>query len=101
MYHEVRVGCVYKDYLQLGRGLIRSARSSNLRYVTSGSDVVPFGVQCFDLATVSGIYQKAAPDEGIVVIGDGAVWIWNLSTEYLPGAVEILVCVEQDVVGEV
>jgi hypothetical protein len=89
-YSEVKVGCVYRDYPQLGPGSIASARSSSLRYVASRSDAVSFGEQWFALATASGIYHKETPDEEIVVIGDGAAWIWNLSEQYFPGATEIV-----------
>ena len=46
--------------------------------------------QWFDLATASGIYKDETDTEEVVVIGDGAAWIWNLSDEYFPGAVEIV-----------
>lgn len=89
-YGEVKVGCVYRDYPQLGPGSIPSARSTSLRYVASRSDAAGFGKAWFDLATASGIYQQATSDEEVVVIGDGAAWIWNLAAEYFPGGVEIL-----------
>ena len=67
-----------------------SARPSSLRYVAARRDAASFGEQWFDLATASGIYQQLPLDEEVVVIGDGAAWIWNLSEEYFPGAVEII-----------
>ena len=89
-YHEVKVGCLYRDYPQLGSKSVASARTKSLRYVASHSDAVSFGEQWFDLATASGIYKDETDTEEVVVIGDGAAWIWNLSDEYFPGAVEIV-----------
>ena len=38
-----------------------------------------FGSQWFDLATASGIYQDETDTQEVVVIGDGAAWIWKAS----------------------
>ena len=90
-YHEVKVGCLYRDYPHLSsKSGTPSARSPSLRYVASRSTAASFGEQWFDLATASGIYQDETDSEEVVVIGDGAAWIWNLSNEYFPGAVEIV-----------
>ena len=89
-WQEVKVGCLYRDEPSLDPGSIPSPRSSSLRYVAARTDAVSFGSQWFDLATASGIYQDETDTEEVVVIGDGAAWIWNLAEEYFPGAVEIV-----------
>ncbi|MYG07353.1 ISKra4 family transposase [Candidatus Poribacteria bacterium] len=89
-YREVKVGCLYRDYPQLGSKSVASARTQSLRYIASHTDAASFGQQWFDLATASGIYKDETDTEEVVVIGDGAAWIWNLSDEYFPGAVEIV-----------
>ena len=89
-YHEVKVGCLYRDYPQLERKSVASARTKSLRYVASQTDAASFGEHWFDLATASGIYKDETDTEEVVVIADGAAWIWNLSDEYFPGAVEIV-----------
>ena len=89
-YHEVKVGCLYRDYPQLGCKSLASARTKSLRYVASQTDAASFGQHWFDLATASGIYRDETDTEEVVVIGDGAAWIWNLSDEYFPGGVEIV-----------
>lgn len=89
-WQAVKVGCVYRDYPQLGPGSIPSARAASLRYVASRSTAAVFGSQWFELATASGLYKDETAPEEVVVIGDGAAWIWNLSKEYFPGAVEIV-----------
>ena len=89
-YREVKVGCLYRDYPQLGSKSVASARTKSLRYVATQSDAASFGEHWFDLATTSGIYKDETDSEEVVVIGDGAAWIWNLSEEYFPGSVEIV-----------
>ena len=89
-WQEVKVGCLYRDNPRRDPGAIASTESSSLRYVAARGDAVNFGSQWFDLATASGIYQDETDTEEVVVIGDGAAWIWNLSQEYFPGAVEIV-----------
>lgn len=84
------MGCLYRDYPQPASKSVASARTQSLRYVASHSDAASFGEQWFDLATASGIYKDETDTEVVVVIGDGAAWIWNLSDEYFPGAVEIV-----------
>ena len=87
---EVKVGCLYRDVPHGDPGTIAATESSSLRYVASRGDAVNFGSQWFDLATASGIYQDETDTEEVVVIGDGAAWIWNLAEEYFPGSVEII-----------
>ena len=89
-WQEVKVGCLYRDDPSCDLGSIASSRSSSLRYVASRGDAVSFGSHGFDLATASGLYQDETDTEEVVVIGDGAAWIWNLSEEYFPGAIEIV-----------
>ena len=89
-WKEVKVGCIYRDYPQHGSGSIPSARTSSIRYVASRQDATHFGKQLYSLATQSGIYQEDIDTQEIIFIGDGAAWIWNLSEEYFPNAVEIV-----------
>ncbi|MDE0016128.1 MAG: ISKra4 family transposase [Candidatus Poribacteria bacterium] len=90
-WKEVKVGCLYTDRAtEQSPGVLCAAEPSSLRYVASASDAETFGKAWFALATASGIYQDETDTEEVVVIGDGAAWIWNLSEEYFPGAVEII-----------
>ena len=87
-YHEVKVGCLYRDYPQADSKSVASARTQSLRYVASHSDAASFGQQWFDLATASGIQRRDGYRGG----RRHRRWcgIWNLSDEYFPGAVEII-----------
>ena len=46
------------------------------------------------LAAQMGIYQdeNRLETEEVVVIGDGAPWIWNLADEYFPNATALTIC---------
>ena len=89
-WHEVKVGCIYKDYPQHGSDATPSARTSSIRYIASRSDAEHFGKELFALATNIGIYKETITNQEIVFIGDGAAWIWNLADKYFPNAVEIV-----------
>ena len=89
-WKEVKVGCLYTDVPPQGPGVLCAAEPSSLRYVASANDAQTFGEEWFGLATASGIYQDERDTEEVVVIGDGAAWIWNLAEVYFPGAVEIV-----------
>ena len=92
-WKEVKVGCVSKDYPHTNATSVIKMRPSSPRYVASQSRAIDFGQQLAALATQTGIYQdeKTIDAEEVVVIGDGAAWIWNLiSAEHFPGATEIL-----------
>ena len=44
------------------------------------------------MGTVSDVYERVnGKDAGrVVILGDGATWIWNIASEVMPGAVQIL-----------
>ena len=89
-WHEVKIGCVYRDYPQYGSHMVPSVRESSIRYVARRGDAASFGAQWFELAQNSGVYKEQIASQEVVVIGDGAAWIWNLADEYFPNAVEIM-----------
>ena len=89
-WNEVKTGLVSRTYPQPEATSASGARPGSLRYVASRETAPDFGRQWAKLATESGIYADDTPEEEVVVIGDGAAWIWNLAEEYFPGAVEIL-----------
>ena len=91
-WKEVKVGCVSKDYPHTNATSVIKTRPSSPRYVASESQAMDFRQQLAALATQTGIYQDETTmdTEEVVVIGDGAAWIWNLADEHFPGATEIL-----------
>jgi len=82
---EVKLGCVFtqtgtdKD----GRPL-RDERSTS--YVAAIETAEDFGLRIYTEAWRRG-WGRAKKK---VVIGDGAVWIWNLADEHFPGAIQIV-----------
>ena len=90
-WNEVKAGAVYQTYPQHGGTSPPGARPGSLRYVATRDPAADFGQHWYALATQTGIYKdETCQEEEVVLIGDGAAWIWNLADEYFPGAVEIL-----------
>ena len=91
-YQEVKVGSIGKDYPHQNATSVMKIRPSSLRYVASRDSVADFRRQLAALATQTGIYQdeNTMDTQEVVVIGDGAAWIWNLADEHFPGATEIV-----------
>ena len=86
----VKTGAVYRTYPQYERPSPPGIRGQSLRYVACQEPAEDFGGEWAALATQTGIYKHETDAEAVVVIGDGAAWIWNLADEHFPGAVEIV-----------
>lgn len=67
-------------------------RPPSLRYVAARECAADFGQRLSALATQTGIYQgeETLQTEEVVVMGDGAAWIWNLAETHFPDATEIV-----------
>lgn len=89
-WKEVKVGCIYRDYPQLGSHSVSRARPESIRYIANRQNAKACGKDLYALATHSGIYQEDIGNQEVVFLGDGAAWIWNLSEEHFPNAVEIV-----------
>ena len=91
-WKEVKVGSVSKDYPYTNATSVLKVRPGSSRYVAAMNPAADFGKQLSALATQTGIYQdeNTMDTEEVVVIGDGAPWIWNLADEHFPGATEIV-----------
>jgi hypothetical protein len=82
---EVKLGCVFTQTTtdQQGRP-VREEESTS--YVAAIETAEAFGLRLYTEAWRRGwsrAQQKA-------VIGDGAVWIWNLADQHFPGAIQIV-----------
>ena len=82
---EAKLGCVFTQTRldEKGRPL-RDPESTT--YVAAIESAEPFGERIFTEAIRRGLRRA----EKIIVIGDGAPWIWNLAAEHFPDAVEIV-----------
>ena len=89
-WKEVKTGAVYRTYPQYERRSPPGIRAESMRYVASRDPAETFGTQWAALAERIGVYKNETAPEEIVVIGDGAAWIWNLADEHFPKSVEIV-----------
>jgi len=82
---EVKLGCVFTQTScdEQGRPL-RDEDSTT--YTGAIEDAAAFGRRIWSEAWRRG-WNRARKK---VILGDGAVWIWNLAHEYFPGAIEIV-----------
>lgn len=82
---EVKLGCVFTQTTTDAEGRpVRDKDSTS--YVASIEPAEPFGLRLYTEAWRRGwsrAHQK-------VVLGDGAIWIWNLADQHFPGAIQIV-----------
>jgi hypothetical protein len=92
VYREIKAGAVFR----VERGSKRSEvapgvsvdtpAEDSLRYVARRTAKGGFDWLLYQLAVDGGLEQA----KQVVVLGDGAPWIWNVAAEHFPGAVQIL-----------
>ena len=87
-WSELKVGCCYQTHARPDRHRPEQLeiRAQSLSYVTALAEAEPFGWQLWQEAARRGV--QAASE--VVVVGDGAHWIWNLAELHFPGATQIL-----------
>jgi hypothetical protein len=82
---EVKLGCVFTQTKTDPKGRpIRDPDSTS--YVAAIEPAEQFGLRLYTEAWRRGWSQARKK----VVLGDGAVWIWNLADQHFPGAVQIV-----------
>jgi hypothetical protein len=81
-WHEVKSGAVYEA--QPGDDEVD--RSGPKRYVSAQEPAEEFTARLYVEALQAGVHRA---DE-VVVLGDGAEWIWNHAAVHYPGATEIV-----------
>jgi hypothetical protein len=90
VYREVKVGAVFPAV----RGPQRSElapgvwldEAGPIRYVARRTTAATFGPLLYELAVQAGL----ACAREVVVLGDGARWIWERAAEHFPGATQIV-----------
>src|SRR5947209_3601203 len=92
VYRELKVGTIF----EAERGRERSElapevwvdtpKQNSMRYVARRTAKGDFDQLLYGLARQSGLEQA----KQIVVLGDGAAWIWKLADAHFPGAVQIV-----------
>ncbi len=90
VYREVKVGAVFTATRGRSRSHLASGTfidaASPIQYVARRSTAETFGRYLYALAQRCGIERA----QQVVVLGDGAAWIWRLAAEHFPGAVHIV-----------
>jgi hypothetical protein len=82
---EMKVGCVFTQSATDKDGLpVRDERSTT--YVAAIECADEFGRRLYAEAVSRGSAKAVT----LVVIGDGAKWVWNLADTHFPGAVQIV-----------
>jgi hypothetical protein len=81
-WHEVKSGAVYEA--QPGDEDVD--RSGPKRYVAAQEPAEAFAARLYVEALQAGVHRA----EEVVVLGDGAEWIWNQAAVHYPGAIEIV-----------
>jgi len=81
-WHEVKTGVVYAGVC----GPDGVDVSGDKRYTSAKETAESFGVRLYVAAGQSGVSDAAE----VVVIGDGAEWIWNLADHHYPSATKIV-----------
>jgi hypothetical protein len=82
---EVKLGCVFtQTTLDPDGRPVRDHESTS--YVAAIETAEQFGLRLYTEAWRRG-WSRAVKK---VVIGDGAVWIWNLAEQHFPGAIQIV-----------
>ena len=92
VYREMKVGAVFlaergPERSELAPEVwVDTPKAGSLRYVARRTAKGGFGQLLYALAQQSGLSRA----KQIVVLGDGAPWIWKLVAEHFPGAVQIV-----------
>lgn len=82
---EVKLGCVFTQTATDPEGFpVRDENSTS--YVAAIETAEAFGLRLYTEAWRRG-WNRA---QNKVVIGDGAIWIWNLADQHFPGATQIV-----------
>ncbi len=82
---EAKLGCVFTQTTVDEKGCAVRDESST-SYVGAIETAAEFGWRIYAEAVRRGLRRAAQ----VIVIGDGASWIWNIANEHFPGAVQIV-----------
>lgn len=92
VYREIKVGAVFaakpgRERSELAPGTwVDAPVEGSLHYVSQRTALGDFGRRLYALAVQGGLSRA----KQVVVLGDGARWLWRLVEEHFPGAVQIV-----------
>jgi len=82
---EATLGCIFTQTgTDENNNPMRDSNSTT--YFGAIETAAEFGMRLYSEATYRGVHNA----EKVVIIGDGAKWIWNLAAEHFPNAIEII-----------
>src|SRR5262245_27881070 len=87
-WSEVKIGCCYQTRSRPHPSDAErvEVRAERLSYLSSLHEAEHFGWQLWCEAVRRGVLEA----EEVVVLGDGAHWIWNIASELFPSATQIV-----------
>jgi hypothetical protein len=87
-FKELKTGCVYTTRTRRSRKTPEKTEVCAIAqsYVVRLCDAEAFGWQLWSEACRRGVGAQTE----VVVLGDGAHWIWNIAEQHFPGAIEIV-----------
>jgi len=90
VYREVKVGAVFEgepghEHSELVPGVFVDTPGP-IRYVARRTTAQDFAPRIYALVQAAGVQQATQ----VVILADGAKWIWGLAEEHFPGAVQIV-----------
>ncbi len=87
-WSELKVGCCYQTRSRPERKRPEhlEIRAHNLSYISSLAEAHSFGGQLWQEAARRGVMEA----EEVVVVGDGAHWIWKIADTQFAGATQIV-----------
>ena len=87
-WSEIKVGCCYQTRArpERTRPVQLEVRAHSLSYVTALAEADTFGWHLWQEAARRGVLDATE----VVVLGDGAHWIWNLAATHFQGATQLV-----------
>ena len=87
-WKEIKTGCVYTTRTRVPRTRPETVeiRAEAQSYLASRAEAEAFGLQLWAEACRRGVTDQT----DLVVLGDGAHWIWNLADDHFPQATQIV-----------
>ena len=87
-WSEIKVGCCFETapHRPATRPAVVDVRAVRPSYLAALTEAAPFGDRLWAEAARRGVLDAAE----VIVVSDGAHWIWNLAATHFPGATQIL-----------
>ncbi|PJA50386.1 MAG: hypothetical protein CO171_02020 [Syntrophobacterales bacterium CG_4_9_14_3_um_filter_49_8] len=85
-WHDIKTGVIFEGERPSATSKLLRDNMVNAVYVAAQEGCDAFGRRVYAQAVLSGLRRAGE----VVILGDGAEWIWNLVSTHFPGCVQIL-----------